>query len=67
MFLLVGVFARVCPARDLRGRLDSRVGVGRVSSVTPSAVSVIGEVELTLLASMARVTRLVSSLTVTFE
>ena len=43
------------------------VGVGRVSCVTPSMVSATRGVELTTLASMARVSRLVSLLTGMFE
>ena len=33
--LLFGVFARVCPARDLRGRLISQVSVGRPEPLSP--------------------------------
>ena len=78
MFLPFGVSARVCPTRDLRGQLISRVGVrqpeplsplgsvgvGLVPCVTLSMVSATGGAELTSLALMARVTRSVSSLMV---
>ena len=43
------------------------VGVGQISCVTPSAVSVIGGDELTTLALMARVSCSASSLTGMFE